>query len=263
MAWIKSFQELGRHPKTRRLARSLGISMPEAVGHLNYLWWWTLDFAKDGILSRYTVEDIADGGEWEGDPAKFVDALIDAGFLDCDEEGMSIHDWAEYGGKLVKEREDNYNRVKRSRAKDKEQDDTSDTGECNEDDTEMIRESSDNDTPMIRRKIKIKSKIKSKIKNTQKETTQRKTAPRFTPPTLDEVRAYCEERGNGIDAEQFVDHYNANGWKVGRSPMKDWKAAIRNWEKNEYRRREPGKEYGPNGIELAPYDPEDPLNGLF
>lgn len=115
MAWIKSFQELGRHPKTRRLARSLGISMPEAVGHLNYLWWWTLDFAKDGILSRYTVEDIADGGEWEGDPAKFVDALIDAGFLDCDEEGMSIHDWAEYGGNACNAE---------SKGKGKEQDDT-------------------------------------------------------------------------------------------------------------------------------------------
>jgi len=111
---------------------------------------------------------------------------------------------------------------------------------------------------------KDKEKEKEKEKEEEeKETTQRKTAPRFTPPTLDEVRAYCEERGNGIDAEQFIDHYNSNGWKVGRSPMKDWKAAVRNWEKNEYRRREPGKEYGPNGIELAPYDPEDPLNGLF
>lgn len=55
----------------------------------------------------------------------------------------------------------------------------------------------------------------------------------FVPPGVDEVRAYCRERQNGIDPEQFVDHYNANGWKVGgRAPMKDWKAAVRTWERN-------------------------------
>lgn len=57
----------------------------------------------------------------------------------------------------------------------------------------------------------------------------------FRPPTVQEVREYCQSRGNGISAERFVDHYSANGWKVGKSPMKDWKAAVRNWEKNEYR----------------------------
>lgn len=58
-----------------------------------------------------------------------------------------------------------------------------------------------------------------------------KNTRRFTPPTRDEVAAYCAERNNGIDANAFVDHYNANGWLVGgRSKMKDWKAAVRNWE---------------------------------
>lgn len=57
---------------------------------------------------------------------------------------------------------------------------------------------------------------------------------RFTPPTLDEVRAYCEERKNDIDPEAFIDHYTGNGWKVGKNPMKDWKAAVRQWERNEF-----------------------------
>ena len=42
---------------------------------------------------------------------------------------------------------------------------------------------------------------------------------------------YCLERNNSIDAENFIDYYNSNGWKVGKNPMKDWKAAIRTWEK--------------------------------
>lgn len=56
---------------------------------------------------------------------------------------------------------------------------------------------------------------------------------RFTPPTVDEVAAYCRERGNGVDAEAFVAFYESKGWKVGREPMKKWKAAIVTWEKRE------------------------------
>ena len=57
-------------------------------------------------------------------------------------------------------------------------------------------------------------------------------AKRFSPPSLEEVKAYCLERGNGIDAQHFIDYYTANGWKVGKKPMKDWKATVRTWERN-------------------------------
>lgn len=53
---------------------------------------------------------------------------------------------------------------------------------------------------------------------------------RFTPPTVEEVKAYCLERKNGLDAQAFVDFYSSKGWKVGNNPMKDWKAAVRTWE---------------------------------
>ena len=52
---------------------------------------------------------------------------------------------------------------------------------------------------------------------------------------MDEVRAYCKERGNTIDAESFVDYYASTGWLVGKKPMKDWKASVRTWERNERR----------------------------
>ena len=56
---------------------------------------------------------------------------------------------------------------------------------------------------------------------------------RFKKPTLEEVKEYCLERQNGIDAEQFIDYYDANGWVQGKNkPVKDWKACIRTWEKN-------------------------------
>ena len=52
-------------------------------------------------------------------------------------------------------------------------------------------------------------------------------------PTLEEVKAYCKERGNKVDPERWFDYYTSNGWKVGKNPMKDWKAAVRTWERGE------------------------------
>lgn len=54
---------------------------------------------------------------------------------------------------------------------------------------------------------------------------------RFSPPTLTEVIDYCFERGNSVDAEKFYDFYESKGWMVGKNKMKDWKAAVRTWEK--------------------------------
>ena len=68
------------------------------------------------------------------------------------------------------------------------------------------------------------------IDNDLKEKEKRKRTT-FTPPTLEEVTAYCKERNNGIDPESFVDFYTAKGWKIGKESMKDWKASVRTWEK--------------------------------
>lgn len=56
-------------------------------------------------------------------------------------------------------------------------------------------------------------------------------ASRFLPPTLDEVRGYCLEKGYPVDAERFIDFYESKGWFVGKNKMKDWKAAVRNWNR--------------------------------
>ena len=57
---------------------------------------------------------------------------------------------------------------------------------------------------------------------------------RFVAPTIEEVEEYCRERQNGVDAERFIDYYTSNGWLVGKNKMKDWKAAVRTWERNGY-----------------------------
>ena len=62
-------------------------------------------------------------------------------------------------------------------------------------------------------------------------TTKRK---RFEKPTLSEIKEYCIERNNNVDAQHFYDYYESNGWKVGKNSMKNWQAAVRTWEKNSY-----------------------------
>lgn len=55
---------------------------------------------------------------------------------------------------------------------------------------------------------------------------------KFKKPSLDEVRQYCAERNKGVDAERFFNYYESNGWQIGKNKMKNWKAAVHTWEKN-------------------------------
>ena len=63
----------------------------------------------------------------------------------------------------------------------------------------------------------------------------------FKKPTLDDVRSYCIERNNNIDAEAFLDFYESKDWKIGKNKMKDWKAAVRTWERREVKNAPMGK----------------------
>jgi len=75
---------------------------------------------------------------------------------------------------------------------------------------------------------------------------------RFQKPTVDQIADYCTERSNSIDPQQFFDYYESNGWKVGRNPMKDWKSAVRYWERNNA-----GKQTGRKQPTKDPWDDPD------
>ena len=73
-----------------------------------------------------------------------------------------------------------------------------------------------------------------KEKERQKENADKPPRPRFSPPTREEVEAYCRERRNRVDAQCFLDFYTANGWTQGRGkPIRDWQAAVRTWERRD------------------------------
>lgn len=84
-----------------------------------------------------------------------------------------------------------------------------------------------------------KEKEKEKEKDNKKEN--KREVVRFAPPSVEDVRAYCQERGNKVDPEQFVAFYESKGWKIGNTPMKSWKASVITWEKRETTRAAPTK----------------------
>lgn len=86
-------------------------------------------------------------------------------------------------------------------------------------------------TPEIEIELEKEIKIEKEIDSSASTTTKRK---RFEKPTLSEIKAYCIERNNNVDAQHFFDYYESNGWKVGKNSMKNWQAAVRTWEKNSY-----------------------------
>ncbi len=122
--WIESHQSLRNHPKVRKSARLAGINEFEMIGRLHAFWWWAMDYAPTGDVTKYTNEDIEDAVDWGGESGKFANALIDcglgghSGFIEVTSDGQRlIHDWDEYGGRLLDLKEANRERMRARRAR--------------------------------------------------------------------------------------------------------------------------------------------------
>lgn len=78
------------------------------------------------------------------------------------------------------------------------------------------------------KRTQLNTNTNKELKESNTNTPQRN----IIPPEIEWVEEYCKSRKNGIDAQQFMDHYESNGWMVGKTKMKDWQASIRTWERN-------------------------------
>lgn len=110
----------------------------------------------------------------------------------------------------------------------------------------------------------LTSKSTSKLTNNQQTTNKQLTTEEeykniknirniFTPPTLEEVTAYCKERNNNVDPQTFIDFYQSKGWCVGKNKMKDWRACVRTWERNRDNKKTE-KKNGFNNFQQSNYD---------
>jgi len=209
MAWLPSHQELADHPKTRRAARRLDVSIVTMVGHLHFLWWWALDHAPDGDLERFDAEDIAEAARWDGDPEVFLKALVDCGpgggpgFIDGDGR---LNDWSEYGGKYEQ-------RVQAGRK------------------AAAVRWQSDRNAKASGSAKATQSGANAEERREEKKTSGRRSAGTTAPEEFvvgEELRAWARDEGITVNlatqTRRFLDHHRSKG-----SRFKDWVAAWRNW----------------------------------
>lgn len=201
MAWIEAHEDIWEHHKTVKFCRMLGISKPQAVGHLLALWHFTLRNAwKDSDLAPWGPEEIERAVYWEGEKNVMLKALQECGFL----EEFIVHGWQERAGRLVYDRK---RKLSERRAAEK------------------------------RRTSGGKSKATVPNRTVPYPTIRKENEKRvkFIRPDSKEVTAYAREIGFSLDGQKFVDHYEARGWqyKTGQ-PMKDWQAAVRTWRGNDF-----------------------------
>ena len=88
----------------------------------------------------------------------------------------------------------------------------------------------------IEKELEIEKEKELEIELDTKANKSPTKAKRFVKPTLSEIKQYCIERNNNVDAQHFFDYYESNGWRVGKNSMKNWQAAVRTWERSEYRK---------------------------
>ena len=88
--------------------------------------------------------------------------------------------------------------------------------------------------------------IDKEIDNKCASTKQKRK--RFVKPTISDIEQYCSEKNISINAQQFIDYYESNGWKVGRNSMKDWQATVRRWASNNYGKKKSNKDYAINVV---------------
>jgi len=104
VAWIEVHQSLPNHKKTLMASDVLDIPPVHLMGHLTCFWLWALDNAPDGDLKGISAKVIARAAQWDGDSQQFLNALLQAGFIDQVGDSYVIHDWYDYAGRLIEKK---------------------------------------------------------------------------------------------------------------------------------------------------------------
>lgn len=216
MAWIESNQILGREPKLLRLSARLRVHKAQALGHLQYLWWWALDFARNGDISAFASAEISAASDWPGNAELFMKALTEVGWI----ENGKLYGWDKLSGKYFSSSD----RQRRHRLVTLQSRDsyvtvtTSNAHKEKEKQEETKKEESSKEE-------------RSKEEVREKETKEKCVKEKFKKPTPEEASNYAKSIGfQNLDGEKFCAYYETRGWVVGKTPMKSWKAAIKTWK---------------------------------
>lgn len=216
--WIKVEHVTPDKPEVVAMSETLGIDQDSVFGKLCRLWMWADQQSLNGHALSVTEMFLDRICCHVG----FSSAMRKVGWLKGNNGSISFPNFDRHNGETAKARAlaTKRQQTKRSRSE--------------------------------RDKIVTREEKRRDIEKVNKKET-----PRFARPTLDEVAAYCLERKNTIDPQRFLDHYEANGWRVGKTPMRDWQAAVRTWEGNQRDGKAAKKSRVPTAEDLANWNPLD------
>lgn len=150
--------------------------------------------------------------------------FISNGMIEIIDDLYKLSNWDKYQNKEVLEEIREKNRIRQKRYYDNHKQ--------LEEKPNVRSDVSSNVSCSISNSISKEDNKRIKGECREEEKKEKETTKRFVSPTVEEVRQYCLERKNSVNPEQFVDFYTSKGWKVGNSPMKDWKACVRTWERS-------------------------------
>ncbi len=196
--WIAMRKDLARDPAVIRIAAKLKVRTEVVVGYLHRVWGWLDEQSEDGYVHGITIDAV----EEVLSLPNFLHLMCEVGWLEYENQMIHVPKWERWMGSSAKKRLQDARRKQLTR-------------------TDKKRTNVHKRADVLRTSSSSSSSSKSKKKV-------------FVKPTVDDVSGYCQERGNSVDPQAFVDHYESNGWKVGRNSMKDWKAAVRKWERSDF-----------------------------
>lgn len=208
--------------------------------------WGTGNADDNGSINDFTEKAIEDACMWDGKRGALVTALHAAGILSGDKENradenpLCIESWNMVAEEILRSRCASRKRQQEYRERNKEyvgnalaEDRESPSNVTDNVTRDGMSYEADNVTRPKNKELRTKN-IESRTSSAADSST---TRTRFSPPCIDEIDEYMRQRAKEknmcinahLEAERFADYYSANGWKVGKNPMKDWKAAVRNW----------------------------------
>ena len=219
------------HRKRKRLQMLCG---PEGVLCLLDLWIGVAQSNPTGMLRAWDEHDLAFEAGWTGDPKLFEQALVECRFIEHleGEPGYRLHDWEKHQGYAIhaEARTEKARKAAEARwGKTEKQKDNARSMQVALPQASSSNAPSPNPNPTP---IVLKDRDDKAESSTKSTTKPAPKTKRFIQPTLEEVAAYCQERKNDVNPQRWIDHYTSNGWRVGKNPMRDWKAAVRTWEKD-------------------------------
>lgn len=187
----------------------------------------------DNVLGNFYEELALDLDESPDNVQLTIEYLLKVGLLECDPDGTQY--FLPELSMLIGSESASTQRVRDYRQRKKEEQkalqcntNETETLQCNANETKLLQ--CNTDVTEVKRECSVEKEKEKDIDIDKRESIKRKSAAAFSPPSLEEVQAYCYERHNSIDPQSFIDFYMSKNWYVGKNKMKDWKAAVRTWE---------------------------------